>query len=272
MTGYKIRTLASCLFVLFAVFPGSAPTAVAKPRGCVAARCIDVLTDSRRGEVVGIGIARQPGSQVNHQPVVKRIPKHHPAVKSMPKHHPAVKKIPKRKPAMKNPICTVDELVAFTCVKTKAPPIKSTAAAKPATISTEEVRKALPRAKIGFQPRAGAVVNVPTLFWPGVDSPITFSLPLLGQKVEVRMTAHFTWAWGDGTSSSTMLAGGPYPNTNVTHTFGLPGVYHVSLDLAWTGSAKLGNTPIPILGPRIRSTSSTYVNVAIAPTDLTPNE
>lgn len=272
MTKSKIPASAICLFVLFAVFPVSAPAAVAKPRGCTASRCIDVLTDPRRGEVVGIGIARQPGSQGSHQPTVQKVPHHQPAVQKVPHHRPTVKKKPKRKPVTKNPICTVDELVAFTCIKTKAPPIKPAVAAKPATISTDEVRKVLPRAKIGFQPRAGAVVNVPTLFWSGVDSPITFSLPLLGQKVEVRMTAHFTWNWGDGTSSSTVLAGGSYPNMNVTHTFISPGAYHVSLDLAWMGSAKLGNTPIPILGPTIRSTSSAYVSVATAPTDLTPNE
>jgi len=254
MAKSKIRTLAICLFVLFAVFPDSAPAAVAAPRDCVASACLDVLTDPSRGEVVGIGTVKRPGSLGRRQPLVKKMPKRKPTV-------------------IKNPICTVAELVSFTCIKTTALPTvkKTAAAAKPAAISTDEVRKALPLANMGFQPRAGAVVNVPTLFWSGVDSPITFSLPLLGQRVEVQMSAHFTWSWGDGTSLSTTLAGGPYPNMDVTHIFGSAGVFHVSLHLVWTGSAKSGNTSIPIAGPPIEFTSSTYVSVAIAPTDLTPN-
>ena len=256
-------TLGLCIFTILSAAPQGAPQAEASARDCISEPCIDVLTSPITGEIIGRGTSVRPGSAARHAKVRRR---------------PVVKK--KRTRVAKrvvNPICTIDQLVTFTCIKTPNLPVVSPVVshvavtpAKPTVISTDEVRRALPHAQLGFQPGAGAVVNVPVIFWSGLATPARFSLTLLGQSVDVNMNAHFLWAWGDGTSLATTSVGAPFPNRSLTHTYVRPGRYQVAVVTTWSGSASVGQASIQIVGAPIETVDQREVVVSQAPTNLTP--
>ncbi|OIQ78395.1 PKD domain protein [mine drainage metagenome] len=252
------------ILALFFIGPISVQAANAEPNDCASSPCIDVLTDPITGEIIGLGKAVTPGGQARRSTVSKR--------------PPAKKKTQSSQPDI-NPICTVEELLNFTCIKTSEPapmppaaPHVSTTPPKPTVISTDEVRRALPHAAPGFQPVAGAVVNVPVIFWSGLDTPAQFSLVVLGHTVNVSMKAQFHWTWGDGSSTTTISVGAPYPNQSLTHTYRQPGRYQVSLMTTWSGTATLNQVALQIVGAPIESAEHRDVVVGQAPTLLTPSE
>ena len=252
-----------CIFLLFLTGPTASEAANAATSDCISTPCFDVMTNPLTGEIIGQGTAIHPGTAARRN--------------SNPKRRVTKKKRPPISKPVINPICTIEQLLTFTCIKTTAPGVINTSVAhatvtpaKPKVISTDEVRRALPLAHLGFQPGVGAVVNVPVIFWSGVATPAHFSLALLGESVEVKMTAHFRWSWGDGTSpASTSSVGAPFPDRSLTHTYLRPGRYQVSMTTTWSGSANLGQTAIEIVGAPIESISQLDVVVSQAPTSLT---
>ncbi len=255
--------LGLCIFSLFFSGPTGPEPANAATPDCVSSSCFDVLTNPLTGEIIGHGTAIHPGTAARRN--------------TSPKRRVTKKKRPSISKPVINPICTIDQLATFTCIKTTAPivitafvPHTSVTPAKPKVISTEEVRRALPLAHLGFQPGVGAVVNVPVIFWSGVATPAHFTLALLGESVQVEMNAHFRWSWGDGTSpATTSSVGAPFPDRSLTHTYLRPGRYQVSMVTTWSGTASLGQTSIEIVGAPIESISQLEVVISQAPTTLT---
>lgn len=251
-----------CIFSLLFIEPAEFQVASATTPECVSTSCFDVVTNPLTGEIIGHGTSTHPGTSARR--------------KTGSKHRVTKKKPPRISKPVINPICTIDQLATFTCIKTTAPivltafvPHTSVTPAKPKVISTEEVRRALPLAHLGFQPGVGAVVNVPVIFWSGVTTPAQFALTLLGESVDVAMIAHFRWSWGDGSSPATTSSpGAPFPDRSLTHTFLRPGRYQVSMLTTWSGSAHLGQTSIEIIGAPIESLSQLEVVVGQAPTSL----
>lgn len=262
MTAKSRVAFALCILGVFLIMPMGPQHAYAA-NDCVFAPCIDVLTDPNTGEIVGIGTSVAPGGAAKRTTATKRR---------------AVKKKSARTTPIVNPICTIEQLATFTCIKTSNPivpapvvPHVSTTPPKPTVISTDEVRRALPHAQPAFQPAAGAVVNLPVIFWSGLVSPARFSLTVLGHTVEVIMTARFQWSWGDGSSTVTSAVGAPYPNQSLSHTFSQPGHYRVSVVTIWSGLATIGQTSLQIVGAPIETLDQTEVVVCQAPTLLTPS-
>jgi hypothetical protein len=254
--------LGFCIFLFFVSLPSGSAQA-SSTSDCTLGPCIDVLTDPRTGEIIGLGTAVTPGSAARRTTVTKRAK----AKKSS---------APIAKPVI-NPICTVAQLATFTCLKTVVPvvvaplvPRAITTPPKPTTISTDEVRRALPRAQPGFQPASGAVVNIPVIFWSGILTPARFTMTLLGHSVDLNMNARFLWSWGDGTSLATTSVGAPFPVQTLVHTYSAPGRYRVSVATTWSGSAVLGLTELQIVGAPIESQDQLEIFVGQAPTKLTP--
>lgn len=259
-----MRTKTSVLLLLVLVFTelDSVPPAYAAPRDCISGPCIDLTTDPITGEIVGRGISIDPGSAANRATVNK--------TRTAKKKKPAV--IP-----VVNPICTIAQLAAFTCIKSASQavvvlPVVKVTPPKPTVITTDEVRRALPQARLGFQPISGSVVNVPVIFWSGVSTPARFSLVILGHLIQVEMSAQFHWSWGDGTYLTTRYAGAPFPSQDLTHTYSHPGNYRISMTTTWSGSATLGQASIQIVGSPIETVDQITVNVGQAPTLLTTLE
>lgn len=258
----KIRiTFGLCILAVFFIEPATAQHAYAVASDCVSAPCIDMLSDPITGEIIGRGTSITPGRAGKRTTVTKR--------------RVAKKKSPVLQPNT-NPICTVDQLLTFTCIKTTSPvapppvvPRAISTPPKPTVVATDEVRRALPRARLGFQPAAGTVVNLPVIFWSGLVTPVRFSLTLLGHSVDVNMNARFQWSWGDGQYLTTTSVGAPFPSQSLTHTYRQPGRYRVSVITTWSGSAFLGQTSLQIVGAPIETVDQTEVVVSQAPTVLT---
>jgi hypothetical protein len=255
-------TLGLCLFMICLAVQPIPAHAHFSTSNCTLGRCIDVLTDPITGEIIGLGTAVTPGTQGRRVTVTKKR---------------TVKKSPPLAKPIVNPICTVDQLATFTCIKTAAqvvvvPPVIHAAVtpARPTVVSTDEVRRLLPRAQPGFQPSVGVVVNIPVIFWSGLATPARFTLTVLGHSVEINMSARFLWSWGDGTSLTTTSVGAPFPSQNLVHAYHVPGRYHVRVTTTWSGSANLGQAPLQIVGTPIESSDQLEIVVGEAPTKLTP--
>ncbi|MGH3501523.1 MAG: hypothetical protein ACRDQA_11645 [Nocardioidaceae bacterium] len=63
------------------------------------------------------------------------------------------------------------------------------------------------------------LVNLDTTFYT-TPTTINRTLTLLHHTLDIHITAdHYTWHWGDGTSTTTTTPGHPYPATDITHTW-----------------------------------------------------
>jgi hypothetical protein len=270
MTGQKRLVLGSCFLLVWMLAPLNFAQGSASASDCTHGPCIDVLTNPVTGEIIGRAKSTTEGTP-GHRRSGYRTPV---------KKRPIRKKIAIRtvKPAI-NPICTVDQLATVTCLKTFAPVGQAPAVphifstpARPTIISTDEMRRSLPRARPGFQPSTGAVVNVPVIYWSGIVTPAHFNLTLQGHVVEVNMHASFLWSWGDGTSLATTTTGAQFPAQSLVHTYSAPGRYRISVSTTWSGSATLGQSSLQIVGAPIESVDQLEILVIEAPTRLTPNE
>lgn len=100
----------------------------------------------------------------------------------------------------------------------------------------ERLVRALPASGPSFQPKFGALLNVPTIFDSRQRPQWSATVSILGQPVAVTATASWRWSWGDGTSETVISPGGAYPDMSVTHTYRDPGTVHVQVTTVWTAT------------------------------------
>ena len=90
------------------------------------------------------------------------------------------------------------------------------------------------------------LVTLPTYFqasWPALGNQPgeVRTVTLVGQQVQIRPTfKQITYAFGDGTSTTTTSMGGVYPNGDVTHAYNNPGTMTVSANARYGGQFRLG--------------------------------
>ena len=127
----------------------------------------------------------------------------------------------------------------------------------------ERLKQLAPKAEPGFQPKATAVTQIPTIFWAGQDNRIQRSDNISGVPVDFDATASWTWNWGDGTKVlHTTKVGNPWPDPDVKHTYRNAGKFHVTLATTWDASfSVLGVGPFPVLGEPVTQTVSFTVTV-----------
>jgi hypothetical protein len=115
----------------------------------------------------------------------------------------------------------------------------------------------LPDQQPTFQPAAGALVNVPALFAAGQPRTIgrdTFDLA--GFTVVLTADARWTWDFGDGSTQTYDLPGGPYPNDDVAHTYVDSQDRSVVVTTTWEGEFLVdGLGPFPVTGPPVSQVS-----------------
>lgn len=107
----------------------------------------------------------------------------------------------------------------------------------------------VPRPQPGRQPGGPALIRKPVIFYAGQPSSMARSVNVLGAPVQIRARADYEWSFGDGSSESFAVPGGPYPNMDVTHTYTDPGAYTARLTTTWRGTYRLpgdsADRPIP---------------------------
>ncbi|MEP7160650.1 MAG: hypothetical protein ABI746_06075 [Dermatophilaceae bacterium] len=117
------------------------------------------------------------------------------------------------------------------------------------------------------QPPGGAtLVNLPTYFqltFPTATSTGGYSpghirdLTLLGQPVQLRITAQYTYDYGDGTTTGpTTSRGGPYPTGDITHTYVTAGTLTPRATTRFSADYRVADGPWqPLTGAATRTTT-----------------
>ncbi len=121
----------------------------------------------------------------------------------------------------------------------------------------EQVVSRLPDASPSFQPAAGGIVNLPTIFDAG--EPGSFETPsfdVLGLPVVVTATATWDWTFDEGVTRAFTVPGGRYPDDSVSHTYASSGARAVTVTTSWQGSFTVaGNGPYAVPGPPLTKTA-----------------
>jgi len=124
-----------------------------------------------------------------------------------------------------------------------------------------EVAKYLPDARPSFQPAAGGIVNLATVFSAGEPADVTTEpFEVLGFAVVVKARARWVWVFEEGVAREFAVPGGRYPDMSVAHTYDRPGVRGVSVTTLWRAEFTLdGAGPFPVPGPELSKTSPPMV-------------
>lgn len=132
------------------------------------------------------------------------------------------------------------------------------------------------------QPPGGAsLVDLPTYFqltWPatpanGYAPGHSRALTLLGQAVELRITARYTFTFGDGTTTGlTTSPGGPYPSGDITHTYEKTGTVQPLATTTLSAEYRIAAGPWqPVTGATTRSTPLGPLDILASQPVLVPN-
>jgi hypothetical protein len=120
----------------------------------------------------------------------------------------------------------------------------------------ERVVNYLPDANPSFQPRAGGIVNLPTLFAAGEPRTLTTeAFDVLGFSIVVTAEARWEWTFDTGVTKAFTEPGGGYPDQSVTHTYPDAGARKVSVTTYWRARYTVnGDGPFAVPGPELSKT------------------
>jgi len=79
---------------------------------------------------------------------------------------------------------------------------------------------------------------------------------MLGPRVQIRSTLNsYSYVFGYGTTlGPTTAAGGPFPSSDITHTYPTAGIYNTQIDITFGGEFSIGGgawvpSPTPSQSP-----------------------
>lgn len=98
----------------------------------------------------------------------------------------------------------------------------------------ERAVRYLPPQRPGLSPPRAALVNLPVIAFAGQE-PVVLHATVLGEHVTIWLSPSYRWRWGDGTSTTTSLAGRGYPDKSITHTYNRACTCTVRLQTSWQG-------------------------------------
>jgi hypothetical protein len=124
----------------------------------------------------------------------------------------------------------------------------------------ERVVNYLPDAHPSFQPKAGGIVNLPTLFAAGEPRTLrTDPFDVLGFSVVVTADARWEWTFDHGQRETFAEPGGGYPDRSVSHTYARPGDRQVSVTTYWRAQFTVnGEGPFTVPGPDLSKTAGPF--------------
>lgn len=117
------------------------------------------------------------------------------------------------------------------------------------TVTTGDIKTAfkqipMPASALHIQPPHGeTLVNFDTIFF---TDPFTLDkqVTVLDATVDFHITvAHYTWHYGDGTSTTTQDPGAAYPHQTITHRYLHKGTVNISLDTTYQADYRINGGP-----------------------------
>ena len=238
---FKVFKIISTIFVINLL--GLANPSIARAE-CQSKACIDVYV--KDGKLVIDG--RKDGSTTKPapKPTPKSIPKSVPQkVSPRPTSSPkSPKPMPPRKkykrPASPRPTVTTPSMA-------------------------ERILESLPTLQVAYQPEGAALIRVPVIFFTDLPTFFNKTYRIIGIPVSVNLKPNSLWDFGDGSKLITDKAGKPYPSTEITHSYSVPGIYVVKVSSIWTGTYSIAGQTFPING-RIEQVTQVEVKVVGAAT------
>ena len=129
----------------------------------------------------------------------------------------------------------------------------------------DRILESLPTLQVAYQPEGAALIRVPVIFFTDLPTFFNKTYRIIGIPVSVNLRPNSLWDFGDGSKLITDKAGKPYPSTEITHSYSLPGNYPVKVSTIWTGTYTIAGQTFPING-RIEQVSIVEVKVVGAAT------
>jgi hypothetical protein len=129
----------------------------------------------------------------------------------------------------------------------------------------DKILESLPTMQVAYQPEGKALIKVPVIFFTDMPTSFTKEYSILGSAIQVYLSPSSLWSFGDGSMLITSKPGHPYPSTDITHSYSVPGTYTVTVATLWTGRFKVGGISFPITGA-IKQISAVDVKVVGAST------
>ena len=124
----------------------------------------------------------------------------------------------------------------------------------------DRILESLPTLQVAYQPEGAALIRVPVIFFTDLPTFFNKTYRIIGIPVSVNLRPNSLWDFGDGSKLITDKAGKPYPSTEITHSYTLPGIYPVKVSTIWTGTYNIAGQTFPING-RIEQVSIVEVKV-----------
>jgi hypothetical protein len=112
----------------------------------------------------------------------------------------------------------------------------------------DKILESLPTMQIAYQPQGKALPKLPVIFWSDMPTFFNKDFRILGQRVSVNLKPKSLWSFGDGSLLITDKSGKPYPSTEITHSYSVPGTYAVLVKTIWEGSFTVDGVTFPING------------------------
>ena len=129
----------------------------------------------------------------------------------------------------------------------------------------DKVLQSLPTLQVAYQPQGKALPKLPVIFWTDLPTFFNKDYKILGQTVSVNLKPKSIWSFGDGSVLVTSKVGKPYPSTEISHSYLVPGTYTVLVTSYWDGSFTVDGVELPI-GGAIKQVTAVDVKVVGAST------
>ena len=223
------------LLVVVILLVISSATQVAEAE-CIARTCIDVYVQD--GKIVIDG--KRSGRTTNPKPTTSSTAR------------------PKPQPKPKS-------TSTATTKSTYRPRITKPKARTSSPSLADKVLQSLPTLQVAYQPEGAALTKVPVVFFTDLPTFFNKDFNILGIKVRINVRPRSVWSFGDGFTLITSKPGRPYPATDITHSYSMPGTYLVTVATIWDGSYSIAGNTRAIPGV-IRQNSAIEVKVVGAGT------
>jgi hypothetical protein len=129
----------------------------------------------------------------------------------------------------------------------------------------DKVLQSLPTFQVAYQPVGKVLPKLPVIFWSDLPTYFNKDYKILGQTVSVNLKPRSIWSFGDGSVLVTSKVGKPYPSTEISHSYLVPGTYTVLVTSFWGGSFTVDGVVLPISGT-IKQVTAVDVKVVGAST------
>jgi hypothetical protein len=129
----------------------------------------------------------------------------------------------------------------------------------------DKILESLPTLQVAYQPSGKVLPKLPVIFWTDLPTYFNKEYRVLGESVSVNLTPKSVWSFGDGSILVTDKVGKPYPATEITHSYSVPGTYTVLVKSYWEGSFTVDGVELPIPG-KIKQITAVDIKVVGAQT------